>query len=133
MKYLLDTNVASDYLRGVTAVVKKIQQATPSELAISSITVMELCYGAARRHSATLSAAVDAFIAGITVVAFDAEAGERAGVVRAILEAKGIAIALADCQIAAIALRHGLSLVSNDTVFKRVPKLSVVDWRRGRT
>lgn len=129
MKYLLDTNVVIDYLRGVESVVKKVQKAKPSDLAISAVTLMELRYGAARRQSARLTAAVDAFIGGVTVVAFDAEAGEQAGLLRANMESKGIAIALADCQIAATAQAMSLTLVSNDADVKRVPTRKVQDWR----
>jgi len=129
MKYLLDTNVVSDYLRGVEPVVKKIQKAKPSDLAISAVTIMALRYGAARRQSAKLTAAVEAFVTGVTVVAFDAEASEQAGLLRAAMESKGITIALADCQIAATALAMGVTLVSNDADLKRVPKLKVQDWR----
>ena len=129
MKYLLDTNVVSDYLRGTESVVKKVQNAKPSDLTISAVTVMELRYGAARRQSAKLTAAVEAFISGVTVVAFDAEAGEQAGLLRAAVESKGIAIALPDCQIAATAQVMGLTLVSNDANLKRMPKLKVQDWR----
>jgi tRNA(fMet)-specific endonuclease VapC len=127
--YLLDTNVVSDYLRGIESVVANVQQAKPSDLAISAVTVMELRYGAKRRQSAKLTAAVDAFINGVTIVAFDADAGEQAELLRAAMEAKGIAIALADCQIAATAITMGLTLVSNDADLKRVPKLTVKDWR----
>ena len=129
MKYLLDTNVVIDYLRGVESVVKKVQKAKPSDLAISAVTVMELRYGAARRQSARLTAAVGAFIEGVTVVAFDAEAGEQAGLLRANMESKGIAITLADCQIAATAQAMSLTLASNDADVKRVPTLKVQDWR----
>ena len=129
MKYLLDTTVVSDYLRGAASVVQKIQKARPSDLAISAVTVMELRYGAARRQSATLSAAVETFIANITVVAFDHASGNHAGTLRAAMEAMGITITLADCQIAATAQTMGLTLVSNDGTLKQVPKLRVQDWR----
>lgn len=129
MKYLLDTNLVSDYLRGIDPVVKNIHKAKPSDLAISAVTAMELHYGAARRQSTTLSAAVEAFIAGITICAFDAKTGEQAGLLRASMESKGLAIALADCQIAATAQTMGLTLVSNDADMKRIPKLKVQDWR----
>jgi tRNA(fMet)-specific endonuclease VapC len=129
VKYLLDTNVVSDYLRGVELVVKKIQKAKPSDLAISAVTVMELRYGATRRQSPKLTAAVEAFIGGVTVLAFDAEAGDRAGLLRADMESQGIAIALADCQIAATAQAIGLTLITNDSDLKRVPKLKRQDWR----
>lgn len=129
MKILLDTCAVSDYLRGLDTVVRRIQKAKPSELAISAVTVMELRYGAARRQSARLNASVEAFLNGITILPFDAEAAGQAGVLRATMEAKGHSIALADCQIAATALTCGLTLVTNDGDLRSVPGLKVVDWR----
>ncbi len=112
--------------------VRRIQKSKPSDLAISAVTVLELRYGAARRQSAKLTAAVDAFLNGITILPFDSDAAERAGVLRAAMEAKGHSIALADCQIAGTALACGLTLVTHDSDFKRVPGLKVVDWRSVR-
>lgn len=132
MKFLLDTCTVSDYLRGVDPVVRRIQKAKPSEVAISAVTVMELRYGAARRQSTKLTAAIDGFLSGITQLPFESEAAEQAGILRAAMDSKGHTIALADCQIAATALVHGLILVSSDTDLKRVPKLKVVDWREMR-
>lgn len=132
MKILLDTCTVSDYLRGLDPVVRRIQKAKPSDLAISAVTAMELRYGASRRQSPKLTAAVDAFLKGITILPFEAESAERAGVLRASMEAKGLGIALADCQIAATALACGLTLVSNDVDLHRVPGLKVVDWRAAR-
>ena len=131
MKFLLDTCAASDYLRGVDPVVQRIQRLRPSDVAISAVTVMELRYGAFRRQSSKLTASVEAFLNGITVLTFDAEAAQRAGVLRASMEAKGHSIALADCQIAGTALAYGLTLVTNDSDLTRVPGLKVVDWRSG--
>jgi tRNA(fMet)-specific endonuclease VapC len=132
VKFLLDTCSVSDYLRGVDSVVQRLQKAKPSEVAISAVTVMELRYGASRRQSPKLTAAVEAFLNDVSVLAFDAESAERAGVIRATMEANGLSIALADCQIAATALTHDLTLVTNDGDLKRVPKLKVVDWRHAR-
>ncbi len=132
MKFLLDTCTVSDYLRGVDPVVRRIQKAKPSEVAISAVTVMELRYGAARRQSTKLTAAIDGFLSGITQLPVESEAAEQAGLLRAAMDTKGHSIALADCQIAATALVHGLILVSSDTDLKRVPKLKIVDWRASR-
>lgn len=109
--------------------VHKIQNAKPSALAISTVTIMELRYGEARHQSPRLTAAVNQFLSGITAIPFDAETAARAGVLRAEMEAKGVTIALADCQIAATALSLKLTLISNDGDLKRVPKLRVLDWR----
>ena len=129
MKFLLDTCAVSDYLRGVDSVVQRIQKVRPSDVTISAVTVMELRYGATRRQSPKLTASVDAFLSGISILTFDAEAAERAGVVRAKMETKGLSIALADCQIAGTALAYDLTLVTHDKDLMRVPDLKVVDWR----
>ena len=129
MKFLLDTCAVSDYLRGVDSVVRRIQKVRPSDVAISAVTVMELRYGATRRQSPKLTASVEAFLSGISILTFDAEAAERAGVLRAKMETKGLSIALADCQIAGTALAYELTLVTHDKDLMRVPDLKVVDWR----
>ncbi len=129
MKFLLDTCAVSDYLRGVDSVVQRIQKVRPSDVAISAVTVMELRYGATRRQSPKLTASVDAFLSGISILTVDAEAAERAGVVRAKMETQGLSIALADCQIAGTALAYDLTLVTHDKDLMRVPDLKVVDWR----
>jgi tRNA(fMet)-specific endonuclease VapC len=128
--YLLDTNTVSYYLRGTPAIVKHIQGQKPSALAISAITAMELAYGVEKRQSATLSAAVQGFLSGVQVLPFDQDAARQAGVVRASLERIGIAISLADSQIAGHALALDLTLVSSDGAFKRVRGLTVKDWSR---
>lgn len=132
MRFLLNTCAVSDYLRGIDPLVRRIQEANPSDLAISAVTVMELRYGSRRRRSPRLSAAVEAFVNGITVLAFDADAAQSAGDLRASMEAKGLGITLADCQIAATAMASGRTLVTNDGDLRRVPGLKVVDWRAGR-
>jgi tRNA(fMet)-specific endonuclease VapC len=74
---------------------------------------------------------VEAFLSGISILTFDAEAAARAGVLRASMETKGQSIALADCQIAGTALAYDLTLVTNDSDLLRVPGLKVADWRSG--
>lgn len=130
MKYLLDTNTVSYYLRGTPATVKHIQGQKPTTVAISAITAMELAYGVEKRQSATLTAAVRGFLSGVQVLPFDQEAAKQAGVVRASLERIGIAISLADSQIAGHALALDLTLVSSDGAFKRVRGLTVKDWSK---
>ena len=45
MKYLLDTCVISDFVKGVPNTLNQIKKTPPNELAVSSITVMEIQYG----------------------------------------------------------------------------------------
>ena len=130
MKFLLDTNTVSYYLRGTPATVKHVQGQKPSALVISAITAMELTYGAEKRASKTLTAAVQGFLSGIQVLPFDQDAARRAGVVRAALERIGVTLSLADSQIAGHTLALDLTLVSTDTAFKRVRGLTVKDWSK---
>ena len=48
MKYLLDTNVLSDFARGEQAVTARLRQEAPPQLAVSVITELEVEYGLAR-------------------------------------------------------------------------------------
>lgn len=131
MKFLLDTCAVSDYLRGVEPVVQRIQRVRPSDVAISAVTVMELRYGVTRRQSPKLTASVEAFLSDISILTFEAEAAEHAGVLRASMESKGLSIALVDCQIAGTALAYDLTLVTHDSDLLRVPGLKVANWRSG--
>ena len=108
----------------------RIQARKPRELAISAVTVMELRYGAARRRAPRLTAAIDPILRALPILPFDVAAAERAGAVRAALEAKGVALALADSQIAGQALAARAILVSSDAAFRRVPGLAVRDWSK---
>lgn len=130
MKFLLDTNSVSYYLRGVAAMVRHIQAQRPTALGISSITAMELIYGMERRQSPTLTTAVEGFLGGITVLPFTGEAARQAGLVRARLERQGITLALADSQIAGHALAADLTLITSDAAFKRISGLTVKDWAK---
>jgi tRNA(fMet)-specific endonuclease VapC len=127
---VLDTDVCIGLIkRREPELEAAILASEPGSVAISAVTVMELRYGAARRQSPKLTAAVEAFLNGVSILAFDAESAERAGVMRATMEADGHSIALADCQIAATALAYDLTLVTNDGDLKRVLELKVIDWR----
>jgi tRNA(fMet)-specific endonuclease VapC len=48
VKYLLDTNVLSEFARGEQAVMPRLRQEAPQQLAVSVITEMEVEYGLAR-------------------------------------------------------------------------------------
>ncbi len=45
MKYLLDTNMVSYWLRGEAGIMARIRDHSPSKLAIASITLAEILYG----------------------------------------------------------------------------------------
>lgn len=131
MSYLLDTNVCIQFLRQRHAgVVRRIQSHQPSELRLCSIVVAELYYGSERSAQAALNRTkVDAFVRPYVCLPFDDEAARTHARIRRHLEIVGTPIGPYDSQIAAIALVHGLTLVThNTTEFGRVPGLQAEDW-----
>ena len=73
---------------------------------------------------------VDAFCAPFLSLPFDDACVDAYARLRADLRAAGAPMGANDLAIAAIALAHGLGLVSDDrAAFARVPELDVVSWR----
>jgi len=65
----------------------------------------------------------------LIVLPFDEVCAERFGMTRATLKAQGIVVNPVDTQIAADALAHDLTLVTNNTGhFNRIPGLRIEDW-----
>ncbi len=131
MKYLLDTNICIFVIRQKPlVVVEKFKQFVADELAVSSVTLAELRYGADKSsHIGKNHAALDLFLAPLAIVDFDSQAAEHYGAVRADLERRGLPIGPLDTMIAAHALRLGLPLVTNNTSeFARVSGLLLEDW-----
>jgi len=135
MRYLLDTNVCVDYLTGrYPRVTRRIQQAEPDDVCVSSVAVAELRYGAeksARRQQN--HERLDVFLREVACVDFDSNAASVYGRIRARLEKKGMVIGPYDLQIGAHALSLGLVLVSDNVrEFRRVSGLKVENWRRSQ-
>ncbi|WP_267913575.1 PIN domain-containing protein [Rubrobacter xylanophilus] len=95
-------------------------------------TLGELIYGAhrLREHTATLMQKIeDTLLPNLPVLPFDAAAARRYGELRAELERLGTPIGDVDMRIAAIALTHGLKVVTgNERHFRRVPGLRMENW-----
>jgi tRNA(fMet)-specific endonuclease VapC len=127
---LLDTNIASDLIRGGTSGLLERLEAQPvGSVGISSITEAELLYGLARRPEATaLAAIVETFLRHVPVHPWGRDAAMRYGPMRAALEAAGTPLGSLDGLIAAHALALGATLVTRDRAFARVPGLVVQSW-----
>ncbi len=134
---LLDTNAVIAIINKRPESVRGAFEATKAAgipVGISSIVVFELRYGTANSKRKRLNdALVDGFLAGaVEKLPFDDEDAARAGVVRALLAARGTPIGPYDVLIAGQALRHGATLVTaNVREFARVPGLKVEDWGKG--
>ena len=131
MKYLLDTNTIVRFLNGRAPNVRtKIRAAPLADLAVSSVVVAELRYGAAKSVNPAKALAVqDQFLGLITCVPFDQSAADAYGTIRALLERQGTPIGANDLLIGATALATQLILVTHNTrEFARIPGLSIEDW-----
>jgi tRNA(fMet)-specific endonuclease VapC len=130
--YLLDTNIASDIIKGnVPGVRRRLAKVPMEQIHVSAVTEGELRYGVARRPDATrLKAIVDEFLLMVTILPWDSDAARSYGQLRALLELEGQPMGNLDLMIAAHALSMGAVLVTNDRAFARVKKLKTIDWTR---
>jgi len=127
--WLLDTNVLIHAVRGRPPGVRaQLQRQSPEDVAVSSITVAELWYGAEKSLSpARKRDAWRAVMAPFQVIAFDRDAAEHHARIRYLLRHKPIGER--DLLIASIAMAHDLTLVTHNAAeFARVPRLRVEDW-----
>lgn len=131
MKYLLDTNICIFVIRQKpAALLSRFRQQAVDEVAVSSVTLAELRYGAEKsRDPARNHAALDAFLAPFDMAPFDAQAADWYGKLRADLERRGLLIGPLDMMIAAQALSIGVALITNNIQeFSRVTGLRTEDW-----
>ena len=128
----LDANTISYFFRGDPQVVDRMLATAPAQLAVPSVVVYELRYGLLRLPATAVGSRLEAlgkFLQPLRVLDFDDAGAQAAAGLRARLESQGTPIGPHDLLIAAIALRHGASLVTrNVREFSRVPGLQVVNW-----
>lgn len=132
MKFLLDTNACIHYLNGASdRLVQRILDAGPGNVAVSSITLAELHFGASRsaRADANLER-VEAFADELVSYPFDDECAARFGRIKAETLTSGRPTPDFDLAIAAIAMTHGLTIVTADRHFAEVPGLVSADWTK---
>lgn len=130
MKVLLDTTACIHFLNGTSdRLVQRILGAGPGKVAITSITLAELHFGAARsaRADAKLER-VEAFADELASYPFDDECAARFGQIKAQMLSAGRPTPDFDLAIAAVAMAHGLTVVTADRHFADVPGLASVDW-----
>ena len=133
MKYLLDTNICIYIInKRPASILDIIRSKHPDEISISTITIAELNYGAARsRHPHQNRIAIFEFLIPFNLLDFDQQAALYYGKIRKKLESKGTPIGPMDLLLASQALAYNLIFVSNNIKeFKRVENLHVDNWLR---
>lgn len=131
MLYMLDTNICSYIIRNKPKNIKeKLQEVEKNHtVALSSIVVSELLYGATKKDSSKLTKIVSAFIDNFIIYDYSKISGQSYANIRTDLEKKGTIIGANDLLIVSHALSLGAVLVTNNTrEFKRVEKLVLEDW-----
>jgi tRNA(fMet)-specific endonuclease VapC len=128
---MLDTNTCVDLIRRRNErILRRMQRLPPHELCVSSITLSELEYGAAKSADPGRNRlALAEFMTPLNVIAYDDAVAPVYGRVRAELERAGTPIGPLDTMLAAHALSMGLTIVTdNEREFRRVSGLKVQNW-----
>ena len=136
-KSLLDTDILSEISKGIAPNVARNASAYRTAFGrytISVITIMEVVRGFQKKGSASRLQRFLTSISSEEILVFDQAAAELAGRIVGDLERVGQPIGRADPMIAAIALQHGLELVTGNSIhYQRIEQLgyplTLVNWR----
>lgn len=129
-KYLLDTDICIYTIKNRPTHVRETFIRHQEQLCVSTVTVMELIYGAEKSAVPERNlAVVEGFLARLAVLDYDHRAAEHTGQLRAELQKRGKPIGPYDQMIAGHARSLGLVLVtSNMREFERVSGLRIENW-----
>jgi tRNA(fMet)-specific endonuclease VapC len=130
LKYMLDTNIVIYTIKNKPHVVREAFESHYGQMSISSVTLMELVYGAEKSSNPERNLLdVEGFSARLDVLPYDNEAANHSGQLRAELAKIGKPIGPYDQMIAGHARSQGLILITNNmSEFKRIPGLRVENW-----
>ena len=131
-RYLLDTNIISDLIRGPTGLASEhIRRVGERAICTSVIVAGELRYGAAKLGSPRMAERVEAILERIEVLPLAPSVDARYGELRARLERDRNVIGANDLWIAAHALVTECCIVTdNEREFARVEDLPRENWLR---
>jgi tRNA(fMet)-specific endonuclease VapC len=131
IRFMLDTNICVDVLRRNDRIILgHFDNCQAGEIAISSIVLAELQHGIFKgnRQSEDREVMID-FCSPLEILPFDELAASTYGRIRSSLERAGTPIGPLDTLIAAHAMSHDCTLVTNnENEFRRVDGLPVENW-----
>jgi tRNA(fMet)-specific endonuclease VapC len=129
--FLIETSTCVSLLRRrLPRVAERLTGVSPDALGISAISAAELYHGVGQSNFGDAELGrVRELLEILTVLDFGTNAAISYGIVRRMLEARGLVIGQFDMLIAGHALSVGATLVTHNTrEFRRVPGLVVEDW-----
>ena len=126
-RFLLDSNIVIALFARDTTILEHLARA--EAILIPTIVIGELYYGARKSARASENIArLEAFAAVVPVLGCDAHTARHYGQIKDDLRRKGQPIPENDIWIAAIALRHGLTLVTRDVHLSKIDALPLAAW-----
>ena len=130
LKFMLDTNIVIYVIKRRPIEVMGVFNDNAGRMAISTITLSDLFYGAEKSAKVAQNlAVVEEFASLLEVLPYTAKASQHYGAIRSALEKTGRPIGLNDLHIAAHARSEGLTLVTNNLgEFERVSGLLTENW-----
>ena len=130
LKYMLDTNIVIYTIKNKPTVVRKAFATHYGQMCISSVTLMELIYGAEKSAQPERNLRdIEGFAARLDVLPYGDRAAEHTGQLRAELAKAGKPIGPYDQMIAGHARAESLVLITNNTKeFECVPGLRLDNW-----
>ena len=128
MRYLVDTDWVIHSLHGIDHVLRKLEEMTPEGVGISIVSVAELYQGVFySTDPAGNEAILQEFIKGYEVLQLDDDTCRIFARERGRLKQAGTPIGDLDLLIGATALRHGLTLLTNNRRhFERLSGLNLI-------
>jgi tRNA(fMet)-specific endonuclease VapC len=133
MKYVLDTNVVSAFMRAEPRVLAAVKHKQREQLLLCEPVAAEIAYGIHRlppsKHRDKLRVEFDALRPQLGVAPWTPEVSERFGELKAVLERRGERLEDLDIAIGVHALVVGATLVTVNTKhMSRIPGLMLEDW-----
>lgn len=125
---LLDTNIVIALFSGEPQVLKILAQTT--EVFIPSVVIGELYYGAYRSRNRDKNLErVNLFVKENSVLACDTGVALEYGAIKNQLKQQGTPIPENDIWIAAIAMKHNLTLITRDKHMENINGLDIQNWQ----
>jgi tRNA(fMet)-specific endonuclease VapC len=130
LRYMLDTDICIYVIKDRPSGLRQQFDELEDQLAISTITLGELLYGAENSALRTQNLhTVQQFAGRLDLLPFSANAAAHYGQIRAALRRVGRLAGVHDMLIGAHARSEGLVLVTNNVrEFERMPGLQVENW-----
>lgn len=132
MNYLLDTCVISDFFKKIPSVISQFENLSPSQIHISTITVMEIEYGLrlSEEREKKIRPLWETLLKQIKIVIVCHQCAIAIATIRAKFKNAGLLIGPYDILIAGTALANKFIMVSSNLKeFNRISEIKIENWR----